>query len=438
MRISNFIDTEFKTFSNLDNIRSIPQLVDGLKDSQRKAVYGMILHGTSDIKVTQAAGKFALATHYAHGEVSMADTIVGLAQRFPGANNINVFQPIGQFGSRLSPKPAAHRYIFTRPSNHFRTMFRGDDDHILKHRYEDGEKAEPAYFAPILPLWAVNGAMGIGTGHSVKILPRAPQAVSDVVSKLVQGVSPQKKTLDKALTPYFEGWKGVVEPGATERQWLIKGTFKRVNSTTIRITELPVTFDVDRYKKVLIALLDKKIITDYGNNSSEDGFDFEVKVPRALGKADDDKIMETFKLVAKVTENVTLWNMEGNLIQYDTFYDALKAFVDVRTKLYVERKGSMIERKEDEIEWKTQRRQFISEWHKIDAKTMSQDAILKHMVWCSIDEDKAQTFMNMKVASLSKDRIAELDDQIDKAKQELDAIKSTPHTDMWLDDLKRL
>ncbi len=177
MRISDFIDTEFKTFSNLDNIRSIPQLVDGLKDSQRKAVYGMILHGTNDIKVTQAAGKFALATHYAHGEVSMADTIVGLAQRFPGANNINVFQPIGQFGSRLSPKPAAHRYIFTRPSSHFRTIFRNEDDHILKHRYEDGEKAEPVYFAPILPLWAVNGAMGIGTGHSVKILPRAPRAV---------------------------------------------------------------------------------------------------------------------------------------------------------------------------------------------------------------------------------------------------------------------
>lgn len=438
MKISEFIDTEFKTFSNLDNIRSIPQLIDGLKDSQRKAVYGMMMHGTNDIKVTQAAGKFALVTHYAHGEVSMADTIVGLAQRFPGANNINVFQPIGQFGSRLSPKPAAHRYIFTRPSSHFRTIFRPEDDHILKHRYEDGEKAEPVYFAPILPLWAVNGAMGIGTGHSVKILPRSPRAVSEVVAKLAQGVTPQKKTLDRAMTPHFEGWNGTIEPGAIDRQWIIKGKFERINTTTIRITELPVTFDVDRYKKVLITLLDKKIITDYGNNSSEDGFDFEVKLPRALGKASDDKIMETFKLVAKVTENITLWNMEGNLIQYDTFYEALKAFVDVRTKLYVERKGSMIGRKGDEIEWKAQRRRFISEWHKIDVKKMSQDAILQHMVNSGIEEDKAQTFMNMKVASLSKDRIAELDAQIDKAKQELDAIKSTSHTDMWLDDLKRL
>lgn len=436
MNISEFIDTEFKTFSNLDNVRSIPQLIDGLKDSQRKAVYGMILHGNSEIKVTQAAGKFALVTHYAHGEVSMADTIVGLAQRFPGANNINVFEPVGQFGSRLSPKSAAHRYIHTKPSSAFRSMFKKDDDHILKHRYEDGDKAEPLYYAPVLPLWAVNGAVGIGTGHSVKILPRAPQAVSDVVKKLAQGTTPQQRTLDKSLTPHFEGWKGKVEKGITQNQWILKGTFKRINTTTIRITELPVTYDVNRYKKVLIDLLDKKIITDYDNNSSEESFNFEVKVPRTLGKASDEKIIDTFKLAAKVTENITLWGMDGNLVKYDNFYEALKEFVKHRSTLYMDRKESMIVRTGDHVDMLSQRRRFISEWHKIDTKKMPHDNIVKHMVSCAIEEHHVASFMLMKVSSLSKDKVAELDKQIDEYKNTLQTIKNTPAVDMWIDDLK--
>lgn len=438
MNISDFIDTEFKTFSNLDNVRSIPKLIDGLKDSQRKAVYGMILHGPSEIKVTQAAGKFSLVTHYAHGETSMADTIVGLAQKFPGANNVNVFEPIGQFGSRLSPKPAAHRYIYTKPSKHFRTMFRKDDDHILTHRYEDGDKAEPLFYAPVLPLWAINGAVGIGTGHSVKILPRAPQAVSELVSKLAQGTNPQQRTLDKALKPHFEGWKGTVENGATDNQWIINGSFERINTTTLRITELPVTYDVNRYKKVLIDLLDKKIITDYDNNSSEDGFDFEVKVPRALGKAGDDKIMTTFKLSAKITENVTLWGMDGNLKKYDNFYEALKDFVYHRKALYLARKASMIDRENERWIEMCQRREFITTWHQLDTKTMKTDEIMEYMVDMGLKPEYVESFLKMGVASLSKDKIKELDDKIIESEKRMEDLKNTPSTSMWLDDLKSL
>lgn len=63
MKLSTFFDTQFKVFSSLDNVRSIPSIIDGLKDSQRKAVYGMIQHGQSEIKVAQAAGKIALCLH---------------------------------------------------------------------------------------------------------------------------------------------------------------------------------------------------------------------------------------------------------------------------------------------------------------------------------------------------------------------------------------
>ena len=45
-------------------------------------------------------------------------TIINLAQDFVGSNNINLLQPIGQFGTRLAggKDSASPRYIFTQMS----------------------------------------------------------------------------------------------------------------------------------------------------------------------------------------------------------------------------------------------------------------------------------------------------------------------------------
>src|SRR5690554_143087 len=144
-------------------------------------------------------------THYAHGETSMADTIVGLAQDYPGSNNVNLFEPIGQFGTILSSESSSHRYIFTKPSDNLRRYIKQDDDCILTYRYEDGDKAEPENFFPVLPMWILNGAMGIGTGHSVKILPRDPAKVSALVERLLSGDKPQNRTINRLLRPTFLG-----------------------------------------------------------------------------------------------------------------------------------------------------------------------------------------------------------------------------------------
>jgi hypothetical protein len=61
--LKQFIDNDLRVFSNLDNVRSIPSIVDGFKDSQRKAVFGMLSHGSSEIKVAQLAGHAAMCLH---------------------------------------------------------------------------------------------------------------------------------------------------------------------------------------------------------------------------------------------------------------------------------------------------------------------------------------------------------------------------------------
>lgn len=98
--VSDFVNKELIHFSNEDNMRSIPSLVDGFKPSQRKILFGAFLRGLEkeQIKVAQLAGFVSDRSAYHHGEASLMGAIIGMAQNFVGSNNINILEPKGQFG----------------------------------------------------------------------------------------------------------------------------------------------------------------------------------------------------------------------------------------------------------------------------------------------------------------------------------------------------
>ena len=98
----DFVDKELIHFSNYDVERSIPNMMDGLKISQRKIMFCCFKRNLTDkeIKVAQLAAYVSEHSAYHHGEASLQSTIVGMAQDFVGANNINLLKPNGQYGSR--------------------------------------------------------------------------------------------------------------------------------------------------------------------------------------------------------------------------------------------------------------------------------------------------------------------------------------------------
>ena len=99
----DFVNKELVLFSNMDNERSIPCLVDGFKPGQRKVWFTCLKRNlVKELKVAQLAGSVSEKSAYHHGEASLMGTIIGLAQNFVGSNNINLLQPIGQFGTRLT------------------------------------------------------------------------------------------------------------------------------------------------------------------------------------------------------------------------------------------------------------------------------------------------------------------------------------------------
>ena len=103
---------------------------------------------------------------YHHGEVSLAQTIVNLAQNFVGSNNLSLLKPSGQYGTREQggKNHASPRYIFTEPTPISRIIFNPADDALLKQQTDDNMPIEPEWYMPIVPLVLINGAEGIGTG----------------------------------------------------------------------------------------------------------------------------------------------------------------------------------------------------------------------------------------------------------------------------------
>jgi DNA topoisomerase-2 len=83
--------------------------------------------------VAQLAGYVAEHSAYHHGEASLCQTIVGMAQDYVGSNNLNLLMPVGQFGTRLmgGKDHASPRYIFTYLNPLTRLVFPEDDDPLL-------------------------------------------------------------------------------------------------------------------------------------------------------------------------------------------------------------------------------------------------------------------------------------------------------------------
>uniref|UniRef100_A0A8I5ND77 DNA topoisomerase 2 n=1 Tax=Papio anubis TaxID=9555 RepID=A0A8I5ND77_PAPAN len=195
---NDFINKELILFSNSDNERSIPSLVDGFKPGQRKVLFTCFKRNDKrEVKVAQLAGSVAEMSAYHHGEQALMMTIVNLAQNFVGSNNINLLQPIGQFGTRLhgGKDAASPRYIFTMLSSLARLLFPAVDDNLLKFLYDDNQRVEPEWYIPIIPMVLINGAEGIGTGWACKLPNYDAREIVNNVRRMLDGLDPHPMVL---------------------------------------------------------------------------------------------------------------------------------------------------------------------------------------------------------------------------------------------------
>jgi DNA topoisomerase-2 len=435
---SQFIDDKLRLYSAHSNIRGIPFIGDGFKQSHRKALWGMMRRGENADKdtVERIAAAGASATDYHHGVGSFEGTIVGMAQDYAGSNNLPLFEAHGQFGNRLNKLASASRYIKTKFSPIFRQLFRKEDDLIFEHNMSNGMAVEPKYFTPILPLVLINGAEGMGTGHSTYILSYKPDDIRAAVLKLLDG-----KTLKpNGLLPWWRGFNGTVSRDPVSGQISIEGKYelKEGRSPTITITELPIGAQSDSYEAVLQKLEDKGVIVSYDNLSDKRGFEFIVSIPRIATMMSDEEIKKTFKLISRETENLTVWDGDGVLTRYETVEDLLTEWTVWRVERYEDRRLALIKKIEADITWASLKIRFIR-FYLANYKYF-RDTANKELNARLIAEgfDRHDELLAMPMRNLTHDKIKELEADVEDLKLKLASLQKDNAIEMFKRELKEL
>lgn len=427
--ISEFMSDDVRAFSIYNCERSIPSVIDGFKPSQRKVIFGMRKkYSKGEVKVSVAAAGCQEVSAYHHG--SIEGVMIGLAQGFTGSNNIQYLDSIGQFGSRISPEAAASRYIFTKLTDNFSKIFPEVDEKIINFLEDDGMSIEPTYYLPIIPNILVNGSSGMGTGFACQVLAYNPQ---DLIKSCLAVLD--KKPQDK-LIPWYRGFTGLIQK--TDEQVIITGNFDIVNSTTLKITELPIGVYTTQYRETLNKLEDRGIIKTYDDNSSEDKTEFIVTCPRETLKNPVEWILKTFGLIKRETENLTLWNENSMIVKFESPEKIVSHFTNFRCVKYERRRQVQLKELQEKITELTERIRFIrfyiknSKWFSENNRTAIEELLIKNKFV------NTQNLMQIRVYNLTHEQIVNLENQIADTEKQYTQLKSTTAEEIYRAELKQL
>ena len=429
IKISNFLKSDFRDFSLYDCQINIPNLVDGLKVSQRKVLW-TVLNNPKTITVEQMSALASAYTKYHHGAVSLSEVIVKLAQNFTGSNNVNWMNPDGQFGNILSHTASSPRYISTSLNSNWRQWFKKDDDIVLQYEVEDGEITEPKFFIPLVPTILFNGSSGIGTGYACSIFAYDPKDVVECVKKAIANKEQPE------LIPSYKGYLGKIEK--INGQTVYHGVYEKVNATSIRITQLPIGYDLTTYKEVLIKLIESGEIKDFDDHSTEDKWDIIVYANREWIKQHESIIIEKLKLVTKDTENIVVWDENQQIRRFDNPNELVTHFVKWRLGIFEERRIKQISLFEDDLKWLNEKKNFIEYFINNSKRivNLNKQELYDDLTGKGFSE--VEKLMNIKIYHLTKEEIEKLNSQIDGIKADIESLKDTTAKEMYLGSLKQV
>lgn len=464
VRYSEFVNKELIHFSNEDNIRSIPNLMDGLKPSQRKILYACFKRDLrSEIRVAQLSGYISEHASYHHGEASLNGAIIGMAQNFVGSNNINILQPIGQFGSRLlgGDDSASPRYIHTKFDPIIDTIYYREDKELLEAMLDDdGCPIEPKYYLPVVPMILMNGAIGIGTGFSTNIPPFNPSEIVSLMKCRLEGTI---ETLNgHQLDPWWFGFTGSVIR-YNENTWATKGRWVvDYEKQTVTITELPVGTWTKKYKEFLDEIIQVEEKNIFGLKSFDDLYnDMTVKFVLYYENEGLNKIVEYsddyeqhMKLITTwKTSNMYVFDNELNIRKFKTIGDILEEFMSKRLPEYERRRELILDRLRREIielDAKVVFIRAVSEG-RLELSRKTDKEIVEGMKRCGVpalsgdeeDERRGEKIegyeyvLKLRIDRVKESAIREMMEQAERKREAMMEMEKKSGADIWMEDIDR-
>uniref|UniRef100_A0A0N4ZF54 DNA topoisomerase 2 n=1 Tax=Parastrongyloides trichosuri TaxID=131310 RepID=A0A0N4ZF54_PARTI len=441
--LTDFVNNDLADFFKHDLKRSIPNVVDGLKISQRKILYTMFKKfENEEIKVNQLAGATAHHSLYHHGEKFLTDAIVKMAQNFVGCGNINLLKPIGQFGTRTTggDDAASGRYIYTSLESITRILFPKEDDDLLEYLNDESQIIEPSFYVPIIPMVLVNGSKGIGSGWKTSIYSYNPK---DIVSNILRMID-NKDPLE--MIPFYRNFKGSIEKTSRDGVYKIMGISKLINRidnniTRIEITELPIGMWTDKFKeKYLQPLYDKKILLSYRELHKNGNVHFILDLKKSKTP------IKTFDLTSTInTNNMMLFNDKDDLTHYKTTNEIFYDFFEVRKKLYQRRREKELGNLEKYLIYFKSQKNFIETVlnDRMLLSNKSKEDIIRYLQVKGfpsnpLKKDNNYDYItNIPFYQFTSVEIEKLNKKIVDREEKINLLKSLSWKDLWRLDLEK-
>ena len=450
--ISDFMLKEHVHFSHYMLYRALPSAIDGLTPSRRKALYYFLQKKShTEEKVAQAASGVAQKTMYLHGEVSLVETIIGLAQDFVGTNNISLLQPIGQFGCRNN-KPSIHaasRYIHTCLDPIARYIYPSSDESVLEYRLEEGTVVEPKQYVPIIPMLLVNGAQGIGTGFATCV---PCHSVTDLIH-ICRSIAKNEDITNSSVRPFYRGFTGEIE--VTNKGVITHGKVTRdASKNSIIITELPIMKWTDPFLSEIkacaegIKTMKSLQITNAANMSTDTKVHIEVWLAEENRDTEVADIAKMLKLSTTIpTTYMYAFDAEYALKHYNDVKEIIQDHAQARLKLYAIRRTyqiSEIEKKIVVTEAKVRFIKLIIEGTiplrglpKADMITLMLEQNLPPLK-TKVDSDGFDYLLNVSVSAFTGEKITALTQEMENLKDDKERMYAKTPSIMWLEELDEL
>ena len=278
-------------------MRALPDVRDGLKPVHRRILYAMHEAGMASNKPYKKSARIVgevLGKYHPHGDTSVYDAIVRLAQNF--STRYLMVDGHGNFGSVDGDSAAAMRYTEVRMSKVAEAMLADIEKDTVDFRPNyDESLEEPKVLPSKIPNLLVNGSSGIAVGMATNIPPHNLREVVDATIMMIDNAEVTIPELMTAITgPDFPtaglilGTEGITSAYTTGRGVVKMRAQARIDKMAngkprIIVTEIPYQVNKSRLIEKIAELVRDKLIdgiTDLRDESDRNGMRIVIELRR--------------------------------------------------------------------------------------------------------------------------------------------------------------
>ena len=450
----------------IDSLQRMIPALDGLKQLHRKVISAFLLRWPSEAAIRSAGlvltnsllGYIMEHMDYGHGDASIASTLNRMVRDYVGTNNLPLIAGEGLFEDRFGNKATASRYTSMRPKEYLSTLINRDDLAItprLGSLGDDKKLIEFEQIPTILPLTLINGIKpSMACGWLSRVFGGHYRDVARFFLDIIDN-----KLSPRMFKPYCRGFKGKVEvvkkdqiketiQAALKEQTekalqdpeyipskdeevignldadtfvIFTGSY-RINPKTkiVTVTELPPGARVDKYKAWLDTLKAEKVIKscDLREEVTKDSFEIDIK-----GFPDPNATTLRLRRIYSYS-NMTLLDKKGLPVEYARMEDIAYAWYDERIQQIRKRLDYKIEKIGKEVQESEERRRFIQLVRENPTTFIGggKGAIAELMTKHNFE---ATLLKNVNLLHCTEEKIAHLDEKVEKLKKEYEELKAT-------------